>query len=185
MLVFMRSMPFQLKNGQLLHHHQQHGAAMEAKPPPPQSQPLVSRFRRLLVRVSSSDKFAAAGDGKERTAAEKEEKPANGEAEVGSVGLDRMVLSFMEDSAAAVERPPRGRCNCFNGSNQEESDDEDFDFFLPSAHASAPAAPAAGDAVESLKVRDSISRAPHENPSPSDLGNFYLPLPSSSSDRND
>jgi hypothetical protein len=61
-----------------------------------------------------------------------------------------MVRSFMEESAA-VERPPRGRCNCFNGSNQEESDDEDLDFFfLPSGHAPATAA---GDAVESLKVR--------------------------------
>ncbi|KAK3145803.1 hypothetical protein QOZ80_3BG0257740 [Eleusine coracana subsp. coracana] len=157
----MRSMPFQLKNS---HHHHQGSAAMEAKPPqpPPQQQPhpRVSRFRRLLVRVSASEKFAAAAaaaaaDGKERpaAAAEKEEKPAHGEAaaEVGSVGLDRMVLSFMEESAAVAERPPRGRCNCFNGSNQEESDDEDLDFFLPSAHASSAAGTAAGDAVELLK----------------------------------
>ncbi|KAK3149066.1 hypothetical protein QOZ80_3AG0212520 [Eleusine coracana subsp. coracana] len=154
-------MPFQLKNSH--HHHHQGAAAMEAKPPPPPQQqphPRVSRFRRLLVRVSASEKFvaaaAAAADGKERpaaaAAAEKEEKPAHGEAaaEAGSVGLDRMVLSFMEESAAVAERPPRGRCNCFNGSNQEESDDEDLDFFLPSAHAS-PAGPAAGDAVELLK----------------------------------
>lgn len=150
----MRSMPFQLKTG---HHH--HGAAMEGKPPPPPTTqqpaptPRVSRLRRLLGRVSSSEKFAA--DGKDR---DKDEKlpppppplpPATDDADAaGSLGLDRMVLSFMEE-ASAVERPPRGRCNCFNGSNHEESDEE-FDF-LPSAHASATAAAGAGDALEALK----------------------------------
>uniref|UniRef100_A0A804M5J6 Uncharacterized protein n=1 Tax=Zea mays TaxID=4577 RepID=A0A804M5J6_MAIZE len=147
-------MPFQLKTG---HHH--HGAAMEGKPPPPPTTqqpaptPRVSRLRRLLGRVSSSEKFAA--DGKDR---DKDEKlpppppplpPATDDADAaGSLGLDRMVLSFMEE-ASAVERPPRGRCNCFNGSNHEESDEE-FDF-LPSAHASATAAAGAGDALEALK----------------------------------
>ncbi|OEL36331.1 hypothetical protein BAE44_0002651 [Dichanthelium oligosanthes] len=149
----MRSMPFQLKNG---HHHHRHGAAMEAKPPPPPTQqqhpvlPRVSMFRRLLVRVSASEKFVA--DGKERDKDEKPQPqpPAAGEADAaGSVGLDRMVLSFMEE-AATVERPPRGRCNCFNGSNHEESDDEEFDF-LPSEHASTPANAGAGDALEALK----------------------------------
>lgn len=146
-------MPFQLKNG---HHH--HGA-MEGKPPvtPMQQQqqhappPRVSRFRRLLVRVSASERLA--GDGKERGEKEAEKvsaSAAGGEVEAGSVGLDRMVLSFMEDSAA-VERPQRGRCNCFNGSNYEESDDEEG-FFLPSDHSSASAPAAAGDALESLKV---------------------------------
>ncbi|TVU44585.1 hypothetical protein EJB05_04030 [Eragrostis curvula] len=130
---------------------------MEEKPPPPPPQPQqhnpamprVSRFRRLLVRVSASEKLAADG-GKER--GDKDEKPPHGQApEVGSVGLDRMVLSFMEESGAAVERPQRGRCsNCFNGSNQEESDDEEFDF-LPSQHASAATAAAVGDALDSLK----------------------------------
>ena len=135
-------MPFQLKAG---HHH----GAMDGKPPPPPplAPPRVSRLRRLLVRVSASERLAVAGDGKER---EKEERPVgSGEAEVGSVGLDRMVLSFMEDSAA-VERPPRGRCNCFNGSNYEESDDEEG-FFLPSGQASAPPPSAAGDTLEALK----------------------------------
>uniref|UniRef100_A0A0D9ZEE4 DUF506 domain-containing protein n=1 Tax=Oryza glumipatula TaxID=40148 RepID=A0A0D9ZEE4_9ORYZ len=150
----MRSMPFQLKNG---HHHHHHHGAMEGKPPvtPMQPQqhappPRVSRFRRLLVRVSASERLA--GDGKERGEKEAEKVPAfaaGGEVEAGSVGLDRMVLSFMEDSAA-VERPQRGRCNCFNGSNYEESDDEE-DFFLPSDHSSASAPAAAGDALESLK----------------------------------
>ncbi|PAN09816.1 hypothetical protein PAHAL_2G051700 [Panicum hallii] len=117
--------------------------AMEGRPPAP---PRVSMFRRLMVRVTPAERLAA--DGKER---EKEERPpAAGDAEVGSLGLDRMVLSFMEDNAAVVERPPRGRCNCFNG-NQDGSDDEDFDYFLPSASAPAAAPAAAGDALELLK----------------------------------
>ena len=132
---------------------------MEGKPPllpTPQQQPAatsrVSRFRRLLVRVSASEKFAA--DGKER---DKDEMlppppPAAGEGDAaGSLGLDRMVLSFMEE-ATAVERPPRGRCNCFNGSNHEESDEESD--FLPSEYASKPATAGAGDALEALKVRN-------------------------------
>ncbi|KAG8061148.1 hypothetical protein GUJ93_ZPchr0003g18552 [Zizania palustris] len=142
----MRSMPFQLKNGHPHHHN-----AMEGKPPPATQQPApprVSRFRRLLVRVSASERLA--GDVKER---DKDEKVsagsggACGEVEMGSVGLDRMVLSFMEESAA-VERPQRGSCNCFNGSNYEDSDEEDF--FLPSGH-SAPAHTASGDTLDSLK----------------------------------
>jgi hypothetical protein len=152
-------MPFQLKSG---HHHHHYGAVMEGRPPPPlpppQQQPAtatprVSMFRRLLVRVSASEKFAA--DGKERDKDEKPQPPppAAGEADAaGSVGLDRMVLSFMEE-AAAVERPTRGRCNCFNGSNHEESDDEEFDF-LPSEHISSAATAGAGDALEALKVRN-------------------------------
>ncbi|CAN6209488.1 unnamed protein product [Urochloa humidicola] len=128
---------------------QQGGGAMEGgRPPAPARMP--SMFRRLMVRVTPAERLAAAaadGGGKEK---EKDDKPpAAGEVEVGSVALDRMVLSFMEDSAAAVaaERPPRGRCagNCFNGNNHDGSDDEDFDF-LPSS-----SAPAAGDALELLK----------------------------------
>jgi hypothetical protein len=34
-----------------------------------------------------------------------------------------MVLSLMKD-AATVEQPPRGRCNCFDGTNHEESGEE-------------------------------------------------------------
>lgn len=119
---------------------------MEGRPSAPAR---VSMFRRLMVRVTPAERLV--GDGKER---DKDERaPASGagaEAEVGSVGLDKMVISFMEDSSAAVERPPRGRCsNCFNG-NQDGSDDEDFGF-LPSASAPAAAPAAAGDALELLK----------------------------------
>ncbi|XP_062188060.1 uncharacterized protein LOC133891364 [Phragmites australis] len=126
----------------------QHGA-MEGRLP---ALARVSMFRRLVMRVAPAERLA--GDGKE-TEREKDERlpgvGAGGEAEVGSVALDRMVLSFMED-AAAVERPPRGRCNCFNGSSghQDGSDDEEFDF-LPSASAPTAAPAAAGDSLDLLK----------------------------------
>ncbi|KAF8713510.1 hypothetical protein HU200_028292 [Digitaria exilis] len=121
-------------------------------PPAPPSR--VSMFRRLMmVRVTPSERLAA--DGKERDN-NKDERPPSaiaGEAEVGSVALDKMVLSFMEDSSAVAERPPRGRCsNCFNGNHDgSSSDDEDSDFFLPSSSSLAAPPPAAGDALELLK----------------------------------
>ncbi|XP_006658336.1 uncharacterized protein LOC102706211 [Oryza brachyantha] len=128
-------MPLQLRS--------QLQCGMETRPAPAPAR--ASRFRRLLVRVSAGD------------AKEKEERAP--EPEAGSVGLDRMVLSFMEDATTAVERPPRGgRCgNCFNGSGGDgSSDDEEFDF-LPSDSAAAAAAAAgaasasASDALEALK----------------------------------
>ncbi|KAF8732117.1 hypothetical protein HU200_000397 [Digitaria exilis] len=124
---------------------------MEGRPPPaPPSR--VSMFRRLMmVRVTPSERLVTA-DGKD-------EKPppaaaVAGETEVGSVALDKMVLSFMEDSSAVVERPTRGRCsNCFNGNHDgSSSDDEDSDFFLPSSSHPAAPPPAAGDALELLKL---------------------------------
>ncbi|CAN6171144.1 unnamed protein product [Urochloa humidicola] len=135
-------------------NHQGGGTMEGSRPPAPARMP--SMFRRLMVRVTPAERLGglagADGGGKE-----KDERPppppvAGAEAEVGSVALDRMVLSFMEDSAAvAAERPPRGRCagNCFNG-NHDCSDDEDFDF-LPSSSAPAAAPPASGDALELLK----------------------------------
>ena len=119
---------------------------------PPAAPGRVSMLRRLLVRVTPAERLV--GDGKER---DKDEKaPATGgagaEADVGSVALDKMVISFMEESSAAVERPPRGRCgNCFNGNQDGISDDEDFDFLPSASHPAAPPA-AAGDALELLKV---------------------------------
>ncbi|CAM0905521.1 unnamed protein product [Alopecurus aequalis] len=132
-------LPVQLKN------HHGHGA-MEPRPPPPPVAK-VSMFRRLLVRVSTAERLQAA-DGKE---SDNNERPP--EAEVGSVGLDRMVLSFMEDAAAVESRPQRGCCNCFNGSGHRDgSDDEEFDF-LPSGYSasSATAKAVARDALEALK----------------------------------
>lgn len=109
----------------------------------------LSVFRRFLVRVTP------AADGKDAVTGamdSSDERPAQagGEAaEVGSVALDRMVLSFMEDQ----QRPPRGRCNCFNGGGPHGgSDDEDDLDFLPSPSAHVAAKPAAGDASELIKV---------------------------------
>uniref|UniRef100_A0A0E0LHU6 Uncharacterized protein n=1 Tax=Oryza punctata TaxID=4537 RepID=A0A0E0LHU6_ORYPU len=129
----------------LLQLRNQLPCGMETRPPPAVR---VSRFRRLLVRVSAAPERAGGGE----VMREKEERAA--EMEVGSVGLDRMVLSFMEDSTAAVERPSRGRCgNCFNGSGGGDgSDDEEFDFLPSNSSATAAAsAAAAGDALETLK----------------------------------
>jgi hypothetical protein len=134
-------LPFQLRN-----HHGH--AVMEHRPPQPPAA-RVSMFRRLLVRVSSAERVQA-GDGKER---DKDEKLP--ETEVGSAGLDRMVLSFMEDTAAVESRPQRGCCNCFNGSGHHDgSDEEEFDF-LPSglSASSATAKAATGDALATLKVQ--------------------------------
>ncbi|CAN6181487.1 unnamed protein product [Urochloa humidicola] len=135
-------------------NHQGGGTMEGSRPPAPARMP--SMFRRLMVRVTPAERLGglagADGGGKEKDERPPPASAAVAEAEVGSVALDRMVLSFMEDSAAvAAERPPRGRCagNCFNG-NHDCSDDEDFDF-LPSSSAPAAAPPASGDALELLK----------------------------------
>jgi hypothetical protein len=92
-----------------------------------------SGLQRLLVRVSASERVAAAGD----------ENSAAGNGEAVSVGAGTHVLSFREEPAAVAERPLPGRCNCFNGSNYEESDGEE-DFFFPYGLASAPPTAAVG-----------------------------------------
>ncbi|XP_074587127.1 uncharacterized protein LOC141843014 [Curcuma longa] len=78
-----------------------------------------SRLKRLferqfpgVMRISVAEK---PGDGRERT-------DDGGEVEPSSVCLDKMVVSFMEDGGN--ERPPRGRCYCFNGNYDDSSDDE-------------------------------------------------------------
>jgi hypothetical protein len=134
----------------------QHQGAAEGGGRPPAPARMSSVFRRLLVRVTPAERLdgkaeAGVGANRDKDYYERQQAAAGGDAEVGSVALDRMVVSFMEESAAAaaVERPPRGRCNCFNGQDASDDDDEGFEF-LPS---SAAATAAAGDALELLKVR--------------------------------
>ncbi|XP_074584019.1 uncharacterized protein LOC141840034 [Curcuma longa] len=86
-----------------------------AKPAP------KSRLKRLferqfpgVMRISVAEK---PGDGRE-----KERTDDGVEVDPSSVCLDKMVLSFMEDGGN--ERPPRGRCNCFNGKYDDSSDDD-------------------------------------------------------------
>ncbi|KAG1368698.1 hypothetical protein COCNU_14G011660 [Cocos nucifera] len=103
-----------------------------------------SRLKRLferqfpsVLRISSAEKVAVAGvdDGKER------ERDDGDMVDPSSLCLDRMVLSFIEEGN---EKPPRSRCNCFNGNCDDSSDDE-FDVRAGDAPA------ASGDAVEILK----------------------------------
>ncbi|XP_008786071.2 uncharacterized protein LOC103704518 [Phoenix dactylifera] len=103
-----------------------------------------SRLKRLferqfpsVLRISSAEKLAVAavGDGKDRGRDDGEM------VDPSSLCLDRMVLSFIEEGN---EKPPRSRCNCFNGNCDDSSDDE-FDV-------RAGDAPAAfGDAAEFIK----------------------------------
>ncbi|WCJ23896.1 hypothetical protein M5689_005896 [Euphorbia peplus] len=81
---------------------------------------LKSRLKRLFerqFRVSSVEKAIAVG----------EVHYGGAEFEPSSVCLDKMVLSYIEESN---EKTLRGlnRCNCFNGNNIDSSDDE-FDVF--------------------------------------------------------
>lgn len=111
----------------------------DAPKPAPASK---SRFKRLFERqFTGAPKSAGAGDGKEREAAASELEPS-------SLCLAKMVQNFME--AEPNERPPprcgRRRCNCFNGSCDDSSEDElDFgDAFISTAPS--------GDAADLLRV---------------------------------
>ncbi|PKA64950.1 hypothetical protein AXF42_Ash011552 [Apostasia shenzhenica] len=91
-----------------------------------------SRLKRLferqfpsVLRIASSEKLAVTGEGRVGD----RDDGGGGDQEPTSVCLDRMVLSFMEDSndkssAAAAARCSRNRCNCFNGNCDDSSDDE-------------------------------------------------------------
>ncbi|GJN10092.1 hypothetical protein PR202_ga28155 [Eleusine coracana subsp. coracana] len=87
-------------------------------------------------------------------------------AEVGSVALDRMVVSFMEDGAAVDQQrgPPTrggGRCsNCFNGQQDASDDDDEDDFdFLPSSSPSACSSSAAELIKGLVQCASAVERA--------------------------
>ncbi|RZS06192.1 hypothetical protein BHM03_00036812 [Ensete ventricosum] len=107
-----------------------------------------SRLKRLLerqfpsvLRPSLAEKLAGCGDGRE-----KEREEDGGDVEPSSVCLDTMVLSFIENGNH--EKPPRGRCNCFNASFDDSSDDG---FDARDGDASGSSSPT-GDAAESIEV---------------------------------
>lgn len=107
--------------------------------------PAKSRLKRLFER--QFPKLAGAGDGKDR---EKDDAGGGGgDLEPSSVCLDKLVVSFMEDSseklAAAAVKCGRTRCNCFNRNCNDSSDDE-FAGDVPQI-----AAAGSGDALEVLK----------------------------------
>ncbi|CAL9086846.1 unnamed protein product [Musa acuminata var. zebrina] len=106
-----------------------------------------SRLKRLferqfpsVLRNPAAEKVAGAGDWRE-----KERDDGGGDVEPSSVCLDTMVFSFTEEGHH--DKPPRGRCNCFNA-NFDDSSDDDFDARDGDAPGSA-AAP--GDAAEAIK----------------------------------
>ncbi|XP_072994690.1 uncharacterized protein [Typha latifolia] len=99
-----------------------------------------SRLKRLferqfpgVLRISSADKLAGAGDGTDT--------------EPSSVCLDKMVQSFMEEGNEKPSRCGRNRCNCFHG-NCDDSSDDDLDL----AGGDAPSVfSVSGDAAEVIK----------------------------------
>ncbi|XP_074575407.1 uncharacterized protein LOC141831890 [Curcuma longa] len=103
-------MPFQMK---VLPVDARGAAGMDQSKPVAKSR-LKRLFERQLLRISAPEK---PGDGRERERADD-----GGEVDPSSVGLDKMVLSFMEEGVG--ERPPRGRCNCFNSIYDDSSDDD-------------------------------------------------------------
>ncbi|XP_010935920.1 uncharacterized protein [Elaeis guineensis] len=127
-------MPFQMK----IQPIGQKGAVRTDPAKPAGKSRLKRLFERQLpsvLRISSAEKIAGTGD-------DKDKERDDGEAvDPSSVCLDRMVLSFIEEGN---EKPPRSRCNCFNGNCDDISDDE-FDVLAGDAPA------ASGDAAEILK----------------------------------
>ncbi|PIM97333.1 hypothetical protein CDL12_30197 [Handroanthus impetiginosus] len=98
---------------------------------------LKSRLKRLfdrpfnsVLKISSAEKQANGGE-KDSSIA-----PTTPEFEPSSVCLDKMVQNFIEDHndkqySTATAKCGRHRCNCFNGNNNDSSDDE-FGFFSES-----------------------------------------------------
>lgn len=92
---------------------------------------LKSRLRKLfdrpfpnVLKNSSAEKPIAAGEAAQFTI----------ELEPSSICLAKMVQSFIEESnekqssVATAAKNGRHRCNCFNGNNNDSSDDESDDF---------------------------------------------------------
>lgn len=97
---------------------------------------LKSRLRKLfdrpfpnVLKNSSAEKPIAAGEAA-AAAAQFINKDGVAEFEPSSICLAKMVQSFIEESnekqssVAAVVKNGRNRCNCFNGNNNDSSDDE-------------------------------------------------------------
>ncbi|CAH2052981.1 unnamed protein product [Thlaspi arvense] len=89
---------------------------------------LKSRLKRLLdrpftnvLRSSNSDKSLVA-------ASEEAQHGVGNELEPSSVALAKMVQNYMEENTEKQAKNGRNRCNCFNGNNDDSSDDE-FDLF--------------------------------------------------------
>ncbi|KAF7851103.1 hypothetical protein BT93_L4540 [Corymbia citriodora subsp. variegata] len=115
---------------------------------------LKSRLRRLfdrqfpgVLRISSSEK---ANGGEAPPQYGKDGGGGAPEFEPSSVCLAKMVQNFIEESneKQSVAKCGRNRCNCFNGNNNDSSDDEldIFDGFAESVTNGS-----SGDALDALK----------------------------------
>lgn len=99
-----------------------------------------SRLKRLFERQFTKLAFA---DGKEK---DKDDVDGGGELESSSVCLDKLVISFMEDSNDKPAKCSRSRCNCFHGNCDDDSSGDEF------AGDELPiTAAGSGDALEMLK----------------------------------
>lgn len=108
---------------------------------------LKSRLKRLfdrqfpsVLRISSAEKPTVDYNSKDVGGGAAEFEPS-------SVCLAKMVQNFIEESneKQSAVKCGRNRCNCFNGTNNDSSDDE-FDVFGESIPSGGPA-----DALEILK----------------------------------
>jgi len=113
---------------------------------------LKSRFKRLFVfdrqfsnvlKISSSSDKPTSGEPPQSNG-----RDTAAEFEPSSVCLDKMVQSFIEESneKPATAKCGRNRCNCFNGNNNDSSDEE-LDIFGESISSGS-----VGDASDLLKV---------------------------------
>ncbi|RDX58471.1 hypothetical protein CR513_62212 [Mucuna pruriens] len=84
------------------------------------------QFSNVLKTSSSSSEKSTAGEAPQSNS--KDGVGTAAEFEPSSVCLDKMVQSFIEDSnekqAPATAKCGRNRCNCFNGNNNDSSDEE-------------------------------------------------------------
>lgn len=129
---------------------------------------LKSRLKRLfdrqfpsVLRISSTEK-PSGGD-----AAQYGNKDGGAEFEPSSVCLAKMVQSFIEQESnekqsSAAAKCGRNRCNCFNGNNNDSSDDE-FDVFAGFGGESVTSGSFGGDAFDILKVKKSLQILPPKN----------------------
>jgi hypothetical protein len=126
---------------------------------------LKSRLKRLfdrqfpnVLKISSAEKPS----GGEMT--QHGNKDGAAEFEPSSVCLAKMVQSFIEQESnekqsSAAAKCGRNRCNCFNGNNNDSSDDE-FDVFSGFGSESVTSGSFGGDAFDILKVRKSLQTMP-------------------------
>ncbi|KAG5406093.1 hypothetical protein IGI04_012212 [Brassica rapa subsp. trilocularis] len=92
-----------------------------AKPEAAGKPVLKSRLKRLFdrpFRNATSEKPFPGGEAQSAT-----------EFEPSSVCLTKMVQNFIEENNEKQAKCGRNRCNCFNGSNNDSSDDDESDLF--------------------------------------------------------